>query len=304
LKPKKKKLFKILAIGLGVFLVIYLCLSAYGAKQAMEIPRLPVVYSPASLGVPYEDVAFKSRGDNVTLKGWYVPGDREDVILIVHGGFQNRIDDNVDTGGLTHALVEKGHNVLLFDMRGRGESEGRGLSLSNIGPDIGGAVDYLKSRGFRTGNICLLGFCSGAASVCIYASGNSVGALILVGCFIDCPTMLARQAAAAGLPEFVAYFLLPGGKFFTHLLYGFTMINPIDAIRNVTCPILFVHEQYDEFTSSEETRRLLRAADNPADEIWEASATEHSQAFRTHPIDFVNKIDEFISSRVTGISGE
>jgi pimeloyl-ACP methyl ester carboxylesterase len=116
--------------------------------------------------------------------------------------------------------------------------------------------------------------------------------------------MLARQAKAAGIPVFLAYFFMPGGKFFTHWLYGFTMVNPIDVIPRVNCPILFVHEQYDEFTSSEETRRLLRAADNPADEIWEASATEHSQAFRTHPIDFVNKIDEFISSRVTGISGE
>ena len=160
----------------------------------MEIPRLPVVYSPASLGVPYEDVAFKSRGDNVTLKGWFVPGSKRDVILIVHGGFQNRIDDNVDTGGLTHALVEKGHNVLLFDLRGRGESEGRGLSLSNIGPDIGGAVDYLESRGFSTDNICILGFCSGAAATCIYASENSVGAIILDGLFYRC----AHDGGAAG----------------------------------------------------------------------------------------------------------
>lgn len=161
LKPKKKKLFKILAIVLGAVLVIYLGLSVYGSKVAMEIPRLPVVYSPASLGVPYEDVAFKSRGDNVTLKGWFIPGQNKDVILIVHGGFQNRIDANVDTGGLAHALALKGHNVLLFDMRGRGESEGRGRTLSNIVPDIGGAVDYLESRGFSTGDICLLGFSTG-----------------------------------------------------------------------------------------------------------------------------------------------
>jgi pimeloyl-ACP methyl ester carboxylesterase len=298
LKPGIKKIFKISAIVLGALLVIYLGISWYGSKTAMEIPRYPVVYDPALLGVPYEDVAFKSRGDNLTLKGWFIPGENKDAIIIVHGGFQNRIDANVDTGGLTHALAAKGHNVLLFDLRGRGESEGKGRTLSNIDEDIGGAVDYLVSRGFGTEDICLLGFSTGAVSACIYASGNSVGALILVGCFIDCPTMLTRQAKALGLPGFMAYFFLPGGKFFTHWLYGFTMINPIDAVPKISCPILFVHEELDEFNTSEETQRLLRAANNPADEILEVSGAKHSQAFRTQPVEFVNSIDEFIATRM------
>jgi len=298
LKPSKKKLFKILAVIVGALLVVYVGLSVYGAKTAMEIPRLPVVYSPASLGVPYEDVAFKTRGDNLTLKGWFIPAKNKDVIVVVHGGFQNRIDANVDTGGLAHALVAKGHNVLLFDMRGRGESEGEGRTLANIDEDIGGAVDYLVSRGFGTGDICILGFSTGAVSACIYAGGNSVGALILDGCFIDCPTMLSRQAKALGLPVFVPYFLLPGGKFFTHWLYDFTMINAIDVVPYVNCPILFVHEENDQFNTSEETQRLFRAANNPADEVFEVSDAKHSQAFRTHPVEFVGKLDEFIARTI------
>ena len=294
MKPKKKKLFKIISIIIGVFLVMYLGITAYGAKTAMEIRRFPVVYSPDALGVAYEDVSFYSRGDNVLLKGWYLPGEKKDVILVVHGGFQNRIDDNVDTGGLARALVEKGHAVLLFDMRGRGESEGKGQSLSNIDEDIGGAVDYLKSRGYSIGNICILGFCTGAASACIYASQNSVGMVILDGCFISCSKMVARQAKALGLPEFVAYFLWPGGLLFTHVLYGFNVVNPIDVIHDVECPILFIHEEFDEFTTSEETQRLLRAADNPADEVWEALGAQHSQGFRAHPTEYVNRVDEFI----------
>jgi pimeloyl-ACP methyl ester carboxylesterase len=294
LKPKKKKLIKIISIIVGVFLVIYLGISAYGAKTAMEIPHLPLTYSPDSLGVVYEDVSFYSRGDNVLLKGWYLPGEKKDVILFVHGGFQNRIDDNVDTGGLARALVGKGHDVLLFDLRGRGESEGKGQALSNIEEDIGGAVDYLKSRGFSTASICILGFCSGAASVCIYASQNSVGMVILDGCFIDCQTMVARQAKAVGAPEFLAYFFWPGGILFTHLLYGFKVVNPIDVIHDVNCPILFIHEEYDEYTTSEETQRLFQASSNPANEVWEVGFTEHSQGFRTHPAEYVERVDRFL----------
>jgi uncharacterized protein len=302
LKRGRKKLLKILSIVIGALLVIYLGVCAYGAKTGMEIPRRPLVYDPASLGVPYEDVAFKSRGDNITLKGWFIPGENKDVLLVVHGGFQNRIDANVDTGGLAHALAVQGHNILLYDLRGRGESEGKGRTLANIDEDIGGAVDYLVNRGFAAGDICILGFSTGAVSACIYAGRNSVGALILDGCFIDCPTMLSRQAKALGLPAFVAYFLLPGGKFFTHWLYGFTMINAIDVMPEISCPILFVHEENDAFITGAETQRLLRTANNPANEVFEVSGAKHSQAFRTHPVEFVNKIGGFLNRVLPGLT--
>ena len=148
MKPKIRKLFKIALSVIACLAVVYLGISAYGAREAMTIPRLPLLYNGSSLGVPFEDVTFKSRTDNVTLKGWFLPGEGSQVIIVVHGGFQNRIDDVVDTGHLAPALVARGYNVLLFDFRGRGESEGVGRSLSDIDQDIGGVVDYVKSPRF------------------------------------------------------------------------------------------------------------------------------------------------------------
>jgi hypothetical protein len=74
LSKKTKKILKITGIVIGVLLVIYLGLSVYGAKEVMEIPRLPLVNAGEELGVPYQDVAFSSRGDHVLHKGWFVPG--------------------------------------------------------------------------------------------------------------------------------------------------------------------------------------------------------------------------------------
>ncbi len=111
---RKHRLIKITIIVLSVILALYIGLSVYGAKASMEIPRLPLNNSPASVGLDYEDVSFTSRDDSVLLKGWYIPGKRDSVIIIVHGGFQNRIDDTVNTLGLAHDLVEKGYNLLLM----------------------------------------------------------------------------------------------------------------------------------------------------------------------------------------------
>jgi pimeloyl-ACP methyl ester carboxylesterase len=295
LKPKKKKLLKISLITIACLVVAYLGLSAFGSRVAMVIPRIPVTYKAGDLGVAYEDVSFKTRTGDITLKGWFLPGVKEQVIAFVHGGFQNRIDKNTDTPGLARALVEKGYNVLLFDLRGRGESEGRGITLSNIDADIGGVIDYLKSRGFKTEDICLLGFCSGATEACIYGSRNDVGSLILDGCFIDAGTMVVRQAQYVHLPGWVARIFIPGGTFFTYALYGFHRIDAISVIHDVKCPILFIHEENDPFTTREETERLFSRAVNPAKRIWEASGAIHSQGFIVHPQEYIQTVDDFLT---------
>jgi pimeloyl-ACP methyl ester carboxylesterase len=289
---------KATAISIAIVFAVYIGLSIYGAIAAMEIPRLPLNDSPASVGLAYEDVSFTSRDDNVVLRGWYIPGERDFIIIIVHGGYQNRVDYNADTLRLAHDLVEKGYDLLLFDLRGRGESEGKGLSLSNIEHDIGGAVDYLKSKGYPAKTIGIIGFCSGAASSCIFASQESIGALVLDGCFYTVNSMVAGGAASRGIPRFLVDFFLPGVLLMSKIIYGYELVNPIDVVAGITCPILFIHEEHDNLVSLEETFRLFKASDNPANELWEVSAAEHSQAYKTYPSDYVERIDNFLATKV------
>jgi pimeloyl-ACP methyl ester carboxylesterase len=301
---KKSRIIQFAAVGFGVLVVVYLSLSVYGANRAMEIDPLPLSASPDPFGLAYEDVSFNSLDGVVDLKGWYLPGDGDRVIIIVNGGYQNRVDDNVDTLGLTRDLIARGYNVLLFDQRGRGESGGRGLALSNTDVDIGGAVAYLEDRGCEPDNICILGFCSGAASSCIYASRHHIGALVLDGCFIDVPTMVRRQAVAYGPPDFLVRIFIPGLLIMTRLIYGYEMINPVDVVADISCPVFFIHEEYDEFITLEETRQLLEASGNPANRLWEVPGVEHSQPYRTFPVEYVGRVDGFIRGELSGVSAD
>jgi pimeloyl-ACP methyl ester carboxylesterase len=296
---RKPHFIKYTALGLGGLALLYAGLSAFGAKVSMEVPRLPVKGSPDDVGLAYEDAAFPSRDGAAELRGWFLPAAGNTAILIVHGGFENRVDENVDTLGMCRDLVAKGYPVLTFDLRGRGDSGGKGLALSHIDPDIGGAMDYLAGRGYPPEKVCILGFCSGAASACLYASRNSVGALVLDGCFIDVPTMVAREAASVGPPEFLARAFVPGLRLMTRLLYGYHMVNPIDVIGNVACPILFIREEHDQFITWDETLRLYKASANPAYETWEVKGALHSQAWRTGPQAFIDRIDAFISKTIS-----
>jgi pimeloyl-ACP methyl ester carboxylesterase len=294
---KKRRIIKFSAIGLGIILVIYIGLSIFGAVQAMEIPRLPLEDSPTSVGLEYEDVAFTSRDDGVLLKGWFLPGGGEHAVIIVHGGFQHRVDETVNTLWLAHDLVAKEYDVLLFDLRGRGESEGKGLTLSNIDRDIGGAVDYIKSRGYSAESIYIIGYCSGAASSCIFASQNDVGALVLDGCFTEVTGMVKRQAEIMGIPTFLVDFFVPGVFVMSKLIYSYDLVNAIDVIADVDCAVFFIHEENDELISLEEMQALYQLAPNPANQFWEVSDAAHSESYKTHPAEYIEKVDDFFSTK-------
>lgn len=303
-KLVKTRLFKTAIIVVSVFFILYAGLSIVGAILIMNIPRVPVDGSPVLVGLSFSDVYFPARGDKINLRGWFLPGHGENALLIIHGGFQNRLDYEVGTLELTRDLVGRGYNVLLFDLRGRGESEGKGLSLLNIESDIGGAVDYLHSIGFPTEKIGIIGFCSGAGSAAIFAGKENVGALALDGCFAFVRVMVTRQAAKYNIHKFLLDFFYPGLSITVRLFYGYETFDPITAISDVTCPVFFIHEEYDNLTTLQETYELLEMSNNTESQMWEVSGVEHTQAYKTYPKQYIDKLDDFFTTRLKNSLGK
>jgi pimeloyl-ACP methyl ester carboxylesterase len=279
----------------AVLIVSYSSLSVTGVVIALRIPRLPLENSLVSINAEYEDINFSSRGDSVNLKGWLLEPRYDRVIVIIHGGFQNRIDKEIDTIDLARDIVRKGYSLLLFDLRGRGESGGEGRALSFIEEDIGGAVDYLERRGYERHKIGLIGFCSGAVASLVFSTRENVGAVVLDGCFSTVEGMIVNQAAIRNIPAILVRLFLPGMKVAAKTIYGFQPVEPIDIVPQVKCPVLFIHEEYDDIVSWGETVRLFEANRNPASEIWQVPGAKHSKAYLVDPGEFVDRIDDFFT---------
>ena len=101
--------------------------------------REPVGEPPSAA---YRDVAFEAS-DGLDIKGWYRPSENGAAVLVVHGGSSDR------KGSVDHAemLAEHGYGVLLYDARGRGESDGSENNYGwDWGKDVAGALDFLAQR--------------------------------------------------------------------------------------------------------------------------------------------------------------
>jgi dienelactone hydrolase len=128
-------------------------------KLMLRSHRAPLTRTPADAGLTYEDVSFRAS-DGVALRGWFMPADGvAPVVVFVHGWMWNRLgnvagqtpvpDRDVDFLPAVRALHDAGFGVLLFDLRGHGESADA-PGPQTYGPvearDFDGAVDYLRTR--------------------------------------------------------------------------------------------------------------------------------------------------------------
>ena len=290
---------KIIVTCFAIVIAIYIGTSTLGAAAAMSIPRLPLNGSPASVGLVFQNVSFDSRVDKVPLDGWFIPASGDDVLVIINGGFQNRIDPVIHTLNLAHDLKQQGYNILLFYLRGRGDSGGTAHSLSNENTDIGGAIDYLENRGYPADKIGLIGFCSGAANACIFASQNDIGGVVLDACFPSVESMVYDQAANHGIPRLPVDIFLPAVRIAARLFSGYKEINPIDVVSKIQCPIFFIHEGDDDLVSASDDIALAKASDNPTDVLWQVSDTVHVEAYRNYPEEYVTKVSEFFNSALS-----
>ena len=167
---------RVAAVPLGLLITFFALVPIGLGIVATHKWREPVGDPPSAA---YRAVTFKAA-DGLHLAGWYRPSENGAAVLVVHGGSSDR------KGSLHHAqmLARHGYGVLVYDARGRGESDG---SENNYGwdwaKDISGALAFLKGREDVDPNrIGALGLSTGAdALIEVAADRDDVAALVTDG---------------------------------------------------------------------------------------------------------------------------
>ncbi len=272
--------------GIGLALTAYSILFPLtGAIIQTHKFREPIGDPPSAA---YESVTFTAE-DGLELSGWYVPSENGAAVVVVHGGGGDRM------GTLDHAelLARNGYGVLVYDSRGRGESEG---SHNGFGwdweRDVDGALDFLRERPDvdpeRIGGI-----------------GLSTGAEVLLEVAPERRDLRAVVADGLTARSFDDYRNLDGlteaAPFYWTMMAGarvFSGSSPGPPLEELAAevsptPLLLVSTGVGIATEIDFNRLYAEAAREPV-ELWELPDVAHTAAVRERSDEYEERVIGFL----------
>ena len=251
---------------------------------------------PSDVGLEYEEVTFPSKVDNLTLRGWWINGSsKKRCIILVHGGEKHRADPYIGTLSVAKDLTQRGYSLLLFDMRARGESDGKRSSVGYYERrDLLGAIDYVTSRGMSPDSIGILGFSLGGAVAILVAGSNGLDIPVVSdSSFADLPKLIERESSKRiDLPSKFNF----GWMWMTKATYGIDLgeIRPIKAVSKLKPDkVMIIHGAADEIVPATDAHLLHAATNNGNKGLWIVPEASHIRAYKTNPQEYISKVAGF-----------
>ena len=242
-------------------------------ERFIYYPEAHLEATPAAFGMRFEDARF-TAADGIALHGWYVPGRRPETLVWFHGNAGN-ISHRLDNLRWLHEIV--GVNVLIFDYRGYGQSEGE-PSEAGLYADARAALAYLRGRdNVDEKRIIYFGRSLGSAVAVDLSVGEPPYGLILETPFTSVRDMSTR--------------LLPGPL----SVVVPSMFDNLAKIPSIRCPKLFIHGDGDDLVPYEQGRRLYDAAEPPK-AFFTIRGAGHNDTYVVGGERYFRQIEKFIDS--------
>jgi fermentation-respiration switch protein FrsA (DUF1100 family) len=239
-------------------------------------PARALLAPPRDLSLPVQRVTFPTD-DGLTLASWVIPAGSASNgywLLICHGNAGNLSE----FGRPAHyaGLRQLGLNLLAFDYRGYGESEGAPTE-EGLYRDATAAYRYLRER-------------MEVSADRIIVFGHSLGSAVAVD--------LVRRVPAAGLilDGALTSVLERGAELYPFIPVRWLAVSrfsSIEKIPRVTIPKLFLHASGDEVIPLRHGRRLYEAA--PPPKTFVELRGGHGDAFDVDSAEYFGSIRRFVA---------
>lgn len=286
------------ATALATLLVAGIAVAVYVADQVTRVDRAPLTRSFLVLAHTTVPVSFRTA-DGLTLRGWFVPAAKDRAAVLVHGKDTNRLAGD-HALRVARWLREAGYSLLLFDMRGHGESEGDRFSLGqHERKDVAAAVDLLVGFGFPPGRIVLVGESMGAGvAIQAVAVRPDVAAVVADSAYADGPAIVGEAGPGeTGLPDWYTAAIVTAAK----VLFGLdaSAVDPAAVVRaNPQVPFLFIHCEGDTLIDPHHARDLRAASANPDSRLWMAGDCGHVGASSRHSDEYRSQLITFVDAQL------
>jgi pimeloyl-ACP methyl ester carboxylesterase len=200
--------------------------------------------------------------------------------------------------------VHAGYNVLVFDLRGHGTSDGARVSGGYFErDDVLGAYDFLLSRGAEPGRVGLVGRSMGAGiAIMAAALEPGIAAVVADSPYAEVDDVIAQETARqTPAPRWLVPVFLPGARLFADALYGIDLeaLAPERDVQRLTYPVYLIHGEADTRIPVSESYRVLAHAPRGS-ALWTLPGVEHVDAFREQPDEYTRRVLAYLGSRFEG----
>lgn len=287
----------LLSLGVLVLLVVWSC--ARTARKVLHpvSKRKPLAVWPDQYKLAYENIYF-TTADHIQIKGWFIPNaDSEKTIILMHGWGMNRGDIFKNT----YFLCDLGFNLLYFDFRALGESDGKTSSIGYLEvKDLDAAIDYLKqTRPQACKKIGLYGLSMGAmVAICEAAKNKEISCVVAEASYYSFRRVVSRWA---WVHHKVPYFpLLP---IILHYIRKYLGINPehYSPKYNITKiaprPVFIIHGRYDNLVPAAQAKMLFKRAGEPK-EIWLVPGAKHNKCAEVGGYEYKERLSDFFKKNL------
>jgi dipeptidyl aminopeptidase/acylaminoacyl peptidase len=232
-------------------------------------------------GFEFEDMTVASF-DGTRLYGWWMEAATErPTIVVIHGVKKNRTD--VLRAAL--ALRDSGFNVLIFDGRAHGHSEGRYVTYGfHERRDVEAVIEWLiREKKIDRNLIGLAGESMGAAiSLQVAAHNPWIRAV-----WADSPFASLQRVAQ----EFVRRTTRLPGVMLAPVLwttlqvanyrgkFDVKTVDPLALAAQIKCPVAIVHGTEDTLISTEHSQNIYDALGGKK-ELWFVQGARHARSAR------------------------
>ena len=279
--------YRAVALVAGVLLLYVVVFPVGGAIVQTHKYREAIGEPPRSA---YEPVTLESS-DGLRLSGWYIPSRNRAAIVVVHGGGGDR------TGSVRHAelLARHGYGVLLYDSRGRGESEGSPVSFGwGWAKDVAGALAFLRERpDVDPDRIGGLGLSTGAdVLIEVAATRRELKAVVsdgaTAGSFADYRNVMGLDE---GAPFYWTLYTA------ARILSGASPGEPLEELVAEISPTpLYLIATGGSLPVEIDANRVYAAAAREPFEYWELPDVGHTAALRERPAEYERRVVGFFDA--------
>ena len=276
--------------------VVFVCF--WGAGVIMHPPNMSrMSVFPEQFGLPHERVQF-STSDGLLLKGWWIPAEdpaERRTILMCHGWGDNK-------GELlreTHFLHEAGFNLLYFDTRSHGDSEGEITTIGYLETiDFAAAMAYLRERRPEfVARLGVFGFSMGAAVASMAVPDHpEIKAVVLESPFMDYRGVVRQWAwNRFKVPYFPLVIL---SLYFLRLRVGTSRVDTYSPSRFIAGisprPILMIAGGEDRLMQEWNVRELFALARDPK-QLWVIPGARHGKCRSLAGLEYETRVAGFFA---------